>query len=41
MLSAVPFLGIILGYGIGQGSDWENAGLDWVHKNLSMQSLPT
>jgi RHS repeat-associated protein len=41
ILNAAPFVGIILGYGIGEGSDWENGALDWVHKNLSMQSLPT
>lgn len=39
LLNAVPFVGIILGYGIGEGSDWETKGQAWVHNHASFQSL--
>jgi hypothetical protein len=39
LLNAAPFIGIVLGYGIREGSSWETAAQNWLHDNLS-QSQP-
>jgi RHS repeat-associated protein len=37
-LSVVPFVGMIFGYGIGDGSSWEAQMEDWLNKNFSQSS---
>jgi len=38
ILNAIPLVGILVGYGVGEGTSAEDTTTDWIKKNFSQQS---